>query len=252
MELIYEKFIKPNKNDYIVLGALILLIEILGDLFAGHLMLNFLISIPLFVISILLLNLAFKGNRDYHRNKVTIWTLLYIILFGVFVLSFFIAALSKYPTPFTVYFSLICGLFLLLILIEFRTYIVILQLKIKKTSHKRIIRILFLILILILWIYITLLIDGAIGIESLKMKFNSFEGMKSLSDGEWFYLILIFVNFFSFGTLTLMNFFDIFKKEPIGYKNRKWKKTRLARLIAFVKNGGIGSSIEKFYTDFLD
>lgn len=253
METLYQTFVKPYEQDYYLMGAIIGLIGILGIVFEGHIALNFLIGVPLFFLSMLFFNLLFKIHIESSKNKkFTIWMFFYEILFSVFVIAFFLAAYSKYPNPYGIFTALFFSFILLRVVILLRGYFVIFQGIFKKRWFKVVLRVIFLILLIFLWGIINVWVISKFDMYSFATKINSKGGISLVSAGEWSYYIFLMSNALFFAIACLMSFIDLFKKEPLGYKNLVWEKSRLYNLLKWFKEGKLKIWWQNFYSNNLE
>ncbi len=253
MKPIYDSFVQPYKIDYILMGALIVLIEILNNIFGDHVSAGFLIGLPLFALSFLFLNVLFKIQAQFfHNKKFTIGMFFYSVLFSLFVIAFLFASYSRHPKPFAICIALFLAFIVLKIIGTFREYFVIFQRRFRKRWAKILLRASFLILLIFIWGMINLIVISKFNMHDFSIKVHSKENLVAITAGEWSSYVFLMANALLFAVDCLMSFIDIFRKEPTGAKNFSWEKTRLYKIIQWFKDGRLRPWWIKFYSNYLE
>jgi hypothetical protein len=254
MKSLYEVYIKPDKEHYYLIGAIIAMIGILKIVFEDHIALDFLIGISLFFLSMIFFSLILRmEKKSLKDNKnFTFWTLFYEILFIIFIITFFVASYSKYPLPFGIFIALFLVFVLHRILAFLRGYFVIFQKRFKKRITKIIFRIIFLIVLIFLFWLINTFIISRFDIYNFGTKLESKETFSLISADEWSWYVFMMSNSFFFFILCLMSFIDVFKKEPTGYKNLVWKNSKLYQLINKIKKRKMKTKLKNFYINYIE
>ncbi|VVB79463.1 Uncharacterised protein [uncultured archaeon] len=242
MKSFIEKYVKPLKYHYLIVGALITLFSILQSAFPDFVGQSILLGIVLFGILVTFTYIFLEMQRISNKNKGSVDVLLvtlYEFFYIMFVLVFFLAVYQKFGKVFSFCLGLTIGLVIIRIFALIRRYFVMLEKIVHNIWAKRGIRFGCTLVILIFGLIVILYTNSQSELLSLPLEIDAVTLM------QWFYLPLSGVILIGLMGVLLQGVLDIFKKNPEGIEKAIWKKSKLFLLIKKLKRKKLPLVIKK-------
>jgi hypothetical protein len=224
LEKFYKTFIEPLRYNYIIIGALIVIFQLLQAGFGEHSLNYFLLGAILFGIFIVLIITLIKTIIISFATEGSISGIALIFFYPLFALTFFGLSFIKFGKVFSAFIGFSIGFVILALSVDIRNLYLLgfkkIDFKNKRSEWwiKKIISIIFLIFTFSLIIGYSTVFH-----YSTEWMFyeNSSTDITSLNEGELLAFSALYLPMLNFLLLIIISFIDIFRKSPLYIENMK-------------------------------
>ncbi len=231
-----KREIKPLKDQYLIVGALIAIFTLLQTAFKDSSINYILLGLILSGISFVFINIIYNTIKIQSKEPSTsLSSTIYSFSLVIFVIFFLLIVYQNFDKVFLFMCGITFGFLFTLIFAKTRIYLIIFQKRLNSKIIKKLVRIIFMIIFISIVFLLLRYLD-----------YNSGSNLKNgLEVGEitpFRIFALTFGSILSLGFLIgfIVLLIDIFKKEPLWSERYIWEKTKLYaiknRLQNYIKN----------------
>ncbi len=223
-----EDNVRPLKTEYLIFGALIILFSFLKDLFETEIIRFSLLGLVVFVVFIVLISIILKTIKIHFTKNTSLEGAIYLIFLLIFFLFFFAGIYNEHSVSFFVFLGLTLGFLTIKAFMEVRIYLDIIDKWLRANFLKKIFR----ALVFIIATNYLLKLFFFVAYSSRIFEYEeTCMDLAAITTKEMFYMAYLSTYWVVFIVLFFAFFIDIFRKNPIGSKNRRIEQSTIYQFI---------------------